>query len=390
MPVFAFAAASALLLLSWINMANEPLKAAVVTDIGMAKLEAAYLAGEKVVISEMALGDSNLVYVKPNSSFTELVNEFGRQAINDGNTTESWINALVYVDSTQFANKSVLEFGLYDSDGDLIVYSSYTPSLVPDIGPNYIQLEIECSVNLYNASAVTLAVTPIYPQATELEMGIAKVATNALVDAGTNDDTFLTVKKFLYALDVTHVIDKLVNNLWLKLAAKVYPVGSPIPWFTDIAPDGFGMFKGQAFDIETYIELAKVYPDGILPDLRGCGLIGKEDGETVGTYEEGQVKSHGHPNSTVSSTNLGSKNSNTTGAHTHTHTGGYQGGYTNSYVNADAAGGLHSNRINSSSSGNHYHSTALGSHAHTIAIALFGALKNTINHRKVNWIVRLA
>ncbi|EGQ8591114.1 phage tail protein [Vibrio cholerae] len=386
MPVFAFAAASALPLLLWINMANEPLKAAVVTDIGMAKLEAAYLAGEKVVISEMALGDSNLVYVKPNSSFTELVNEFGRQAINDGNTTESWINALVYVDSTQFANKSVLEFGLYDSDGDLIVYSSYTPSLVPDIGPNYIQLEIECSVNLYNASAVTLEVTPIYPQATEFEMGIAKVATNALVDAGTNDDTFLTVKKFLYALDVTHVIDKLVSNLWLKLAAKICPVGVPLPWPSDIAPEGFAIHKGQAFDKVANPELAKLYPDGILKDLRGMAVVGKKEGEIILSYEADQIKQHGHPNSTVSSTDLGSRNTNTTGNHAHGYPAGTSNGPNGPYL--DTAHASYGYRY-TTTEGNHYHSVAIGSHAHSIAIALFGATENTIKNIKFNWIVRM-
>ncbi|GEM_PF-6434463 len=176
-------------------MANEPLKTAVVTDVGIAKLEAAYQAGEKVIISQMALGDSNLAYVVPDPTFTELVNEFGRQDINEGNTTDSWINALVYVDSQQFAGESILEFGLYDTDGDLIVYSSYTPSVVPAVGQDYIQLEIECSVDLYNASAVTIEVTPIYPQATELERGIAKVATETDVAAGIDDEKIVTPKK---------------------------------------------------------------------------------------------------------------------------------------------------------------------------------------------------
>lgn len=176
-------------------MANEPLKTAVVTNVGIVKLEAAYQAGEKVIISQMALGNSNLAYVVPDPAFTELVNEFGRQDINEGNTTDSWINALVYVDSQQFAGESILEFGLYDTDGDLIVYSSYTPSVVPAVGQDYIQLEIECSVDLYNASAVTIEVTPIYPQATELERGIAKVATEVDVTAGIDDEKIVTPKK---------------------------------------------------------------------------------------------------------------------------------------------------------------------------------------------------
>lgn len=176
-------------------MADEPLKTAVLTDVGIAKLDAAYQAGTKVTIAEMALGDSNLEYVVPDPAFTQLVNEFGRQVINEGNTSDTWINAIVYVDSTQFAGKSILEFGLYDDEGDLIVYSSYTPSVIPAVGQDYIQLEIECSVDLYNASAVTIEVTPIYPQATELERGIAKIATNAEVAAGVDDEKIVTAKK---------------------------------------------------------------------------------------------------------------------------------------------------------------------------------------------------
>ncbi|CAH8189870.1 MULTISPECIES: phage tail protein [unclassified Vibrio] len=368
-------------------MTNEALKSAVLTHVGMAKLDAAYQAGTKVNIVEMALGNSNLEYVIPDPTFTQLVNEFGRQVINEGNTTESWINALVYVDSVRFAGETILEFGLYDDEGDLIVYSSYTPSLVPSLEQAYIQLEIECSVDLYNASVVTIEVTPIYPQATELERGIAKIATNAQVVEGTNDNTFLTIKKFLYALDVAHVMDRLVNNLWLKFAAKIFPVGGAIPWFTDVAPEGFGMFKGQAFDVNVYTELAKVFPNGIIPDMRGCGVIGKEDGEAVGAYEEGQVKNHGHPNSTVSSIDLGSKNTANGGNHTHfSGIAAFGGGSHRYQTDVNGSGG----NINTSAAGNHYHSIPMGSHAHAVTIALFGALKNTINHRKINWIVRLA
>lgn len=176
-------------------MADEPLKTAVLTDVGIAKLDAAYQAGTKITIAEMALGDSNLEYVVPDPAFTQLVNEFGRQPINEGNTSDTWINAIVYVDSQQFAGHSILEFGLYDDEGDLIVYSSYTPSVIPAVGQDYIQLEIECSVDLYNASAVTIEVTPIYPQATELERGIAKIATDEDVAAGVDDEKIVTAKK---------------------------------------------------------------------------------------------------------------------------------------------------------------------------------------------------
>ncbi|MGL4224614.1 MAG: hypothetical protein ACRCSE_05685, partial [Vibrio sp.] len=84
-------------------------------------------------------------------------------------------------------------------------------------------------------------------------------ATNKEIDEESTNEKIIKLPQFWRALSPSRLIDK----LWLGLAARIYPVGSPIPWFTDIAPDGFGMFKGQAFDIETYTELAKVYPNGI-------------------------------------------------------------------------------------------------------------------------------
>ncbi|MBD1572471.1 phage tail protein [Vibrio sp. S17_S38] len=375
-------------------MADEPLKTAVLTDIGITKLDDAYQAGTKITIAEMALGDANFEYVTPDPAFTQLVNEFGRQPINEGNTSDTWINAIVYVDSMQFAGKSILEFGLYDNEGDLIVYSSYTPSVIPDVGQDYIQLEIECSVDLYNASVVTIDVTPIYPQATELERGIAKIITEEQVDAGIDDSAFLTIKKFTRALSASYVINTLVEKLWLGIAKRICPVGVPLPWGSDIAPDGFAIHKGQAFDILANPELAKLYPDGIIPDMRGLGIIGKEDGELILAYEEGQVKEHGHPNSTVSSTNLGTKTTSTQSLKANIELSrAYDSGYADQldYIGrGQNLGRYWKSPTSKISIPNHAHTVAIGSHAHSVAIALFGALKNTINHRKFNWIVRLA
>ncbi len=232
------------------------------------------------------------------------------------------------------------------------------------------------------------AIESLGKSSTESRAGIAKVSTNAQVAAGSDDSAFMTAKKFFYALDVTAVIDKLVSNLWLKLAGKIFPVGAAIPWFLDAAPDGFAIMKGQAFSTSTYPELAKVFPSGVVPDMRGSGVIGKEDGETVGVWEEGQVKEHGH-DATISSTNLGTKNTSSSGSHSHNIRAGKEwDGVSNSPVAVSKSS--YSYNTYTDAVGNHYHSVAIGSHAHTVSVALFGALKNTINHRKVNWIVRLA
>ncbi|CZF83222.1 phage tail-collar fiber domain-containing protein [Grimontia marina] len=167
------------------------------------------------------------------------------------------------------------------------------------------------------------------------------------------------------------------------------PVGAPLPWPTDEAPEGFAIMKGQAFDKQTYPKTAQAYPLGVLPDMRGMAVVGKKETDTVLAFESDQIKSHGHPNSTVSSTDMGNKYTTVGGNHRHHTRGGYQGGYTSSYHNADAAGGSHGNVLYSSTTGNHNHIINVGSHSHTVNIAAHGGAENTIKNIKFNWIVRL-
>ncbi|UPS64404.1 phage tail protein [Providencia rettgeri] len=60
-----------------------------------------------------------------------------------------------------------------------------------------------------------------------------------------------------------------------------YPVGAPIPWPQATAPAGFLVCNGQSFNKTTYPLLAKAYPTGILPDLRGEFLRGLDAGRGV-------------------------------------------------------------------------------------------------------------
>lgn len=206
-------------------------------------------------------------------------------------------------------------------------------------------------------------------------------ATDEEIDSESNEKKHVKLPQFWRALTPQRLIDK----LWLGLAAKICPVGASLPWESDIAPDGWAIRKGQPFDLIACPKIAEIWPDGIIPDMRGNGFIGKEDGETVGIFEEGEVKEHGHSGSSVGSTNLGTKTTNTD---THNHTYSAASGKTSfagTYLGAYTSKGTYT-----SSSDSHNHTVVIGSHTHTVMIALFGALKNTINHRKCNWIVRLA
>nr|WP_232832556.1 phage tail protein [Photorhabdus sp. CRCIA-P01] len=67
----------------------------------------------------------------------------------------------------------------------------------------------------------------------------------------------------------------------LGLLEKLIPVGVPLPWPTTTPPEGWVQCNGAAFDKSLFPELAKVYPGGNLPDLRGEFIRGWDDGRGV-------------------------------------------------------------------------------------------------------------
>ncbi|MCX9116007.1 phage tail-collar fiber domain-containing protein [Providencia rettgeri] len=60
-----------------------------------------------------------------------------------------------------------------------------------------------------------------------------------------------------------------------------YPVGAPIPWPQATAPSGYLVCNGQSFNKTTYPLLAKAYPTGVLPDLRGEFIRGVDYGRGI-------------------------------------------------------------------------------------------------------------
>lgn len=59
------------------------------------------------------------------------------------------------------------------------------------------------------------------------------------------------------------------------------PVGMPIPWPQATAPAGYLVCNGQSFNKTSYPFLAKAYPSGVLPDLRGEFLRGLDAGRGI-------------------------------------------------------------------------------------------------------------
>ncbi|ECL1314357.1 tail fiber protein, partial [Salmonella enterica] len=56
-----------------------------------------------------------------------------------------------------------------------------------------------------------------------------------------------------------------------------YPAGCPIPYPGPVAPDGYLLMDGRAFSKTLYPQLANLYPDGKLPDMRGMFVRGLDN-----------------------------------------------------------------------------------------------------------------
>ncbi|WP_261868510.1 phage tail protein [Budvicia aquatica] len=205
----------------------------------------------------------------------------------------------------------------------------------------------------------------------------------------------------------------------------LYPVGAPIPWPSTIVPQGYALMQGQSFDKETYPALAKAYPSGVIPDMRGWVIKGALNDRVLLSHELDGNKSHNHQ-IIVSNTDLGTKTSstfdygtratNTSGAHYHsiysdntTATNGSPVGLANTSSSLGVAGSTHGAvgyRTHTGSGvqiiageGNHTHSVTIGAHNHTTYIGphnheanatMSGNNETTVKNIAFNYIVRLA
>ncbi|EIN0313979.1 phage tail protein [Escherichia coli] len=191
-------------------------------------------------------------------------------------------------------------------------------------------------------------------------------------------------------------------------ASELLPAGVPLPWPSDTPPGGYAIMAGQTFDKARYPLLAKAYPDGRIPDMRGWTIKGKPaSGRAVLSQEQDGIKSHTHGGSvsntdlgtkTTSSFNYGTKTTNSAGPFSatislRTATASPEGsGDWTAYGPGSGANLIArvSEHTHSVSIGEHTHTLALGSHGHGLTINPTGNAENTVKNIAFNYIVRLA
>ncbi|MCA2033692.1 phage tail protein [Escherichia coli] len=191
-------------------------------------------------------------------------------------------------------------------------------------------------------------------------------------------------------------------------ASELLPAGVPLPWPSDTPPAGYAIMVGQTFDKARYPLLAKAYPDGRIPDMRGWTIKGKPaSGRAILSQEQDGIKSHTHGGSvsntdlgtkTTSSFNYGTKTTNSAGPFSatislRTATASPEGsGDWTAYGPGSGANLIArvSEHTHSVSIGEHIHTLALGQHGHGLTINPTGNAENTVKNIAFNYIVRLA
>ena len=112
-------------------------------------------------------------------------------------------------------------------------------------------------------------------------------------------------------------------------------IGVPIPWPSAVVPTGYLQMRGQSFDPSAYPELAVLFTDHILLDLRGEFIRGWDNGRgvdagrTLLALQADEFKTHSHAqtygggwDTPYSGVPRGGNNGNITSLHTTTATGG--------------------------------------------------------------------
>ena len=364
------------------------------TPAGLQAIQSAELSGTKVKATHIAIGDGG-GQMPDHSGSTILVNELYRHPID----------TIHIVDNSDAPSGKVVEYEVSIPENkpetgswmirevailadDTVIGIGQHPE-IEKVGENSpkgtMTHTIAASMVVSNEAVISLAVDPSVhvthaamaeatAQATENKRGTAQIATQQEVNEGVNLLNFIVPAKL---------------KVWGDLLA---PVGAPFPWPTNTPPEGWAIMQGQAFDTQAYPHLAQAYPSGVLPDMRGQIIKGTPDNRAVLSTESDDVKSHNHSGS-ATSTDLGSKNTNSAGSHGHTlrWSRGKQGGSLLYFERGEYYSSYNaSSNYPIASAGAHTHTASLGSHSHSVTINAAGNTENTVKNIAFNWIVRLA
>lgn len=182
-----------------------------VTQAGLnALVDAQNGVTEAIVISEIGLANASFVMAP---TLIALPGEFKRIPGVSGQAASETIIHLTAQD-TSAEVYTAYGFGLFLTDGTLFAIYAQADPIVTKVSIAAFLIAVDIAFLNAVAADIQFGNTNfLYPPATETTQGVARIATNALADAGLDDATIMTPKK------VKRVLDALAAALAATLAA---------------------------------------------------------------------------------------------------------------------------------------------------------------------------
>ncbi|GHE20115.1 phage tail protein [Halomonas urumqiensis] len=197
-----------------------------ITDTGQAKLAAALANNESIELGSVAVGDGGGSLPTPEASRTALIDEVHRAPINHIAVDADNPNWLIVetVLPPEIGGWTIREVGVYDTEGELIVYGNYPESYKPLLAEGSGRTQtVRIIMQVSDTAAVTLTVDPSivlatrqlleeriaahaasrdHPGATEAAQGMIQRATKAQAEAGSDNTRAMTPLRVRQAIDL--------------------------------------------------------------------------------------------------------------------------------------------------------------------------------------------
>lgn len=149
----------------------------VVTDIGNKLMTAALAEGEKLTITEIAVGDGSGAYYQPDPEMTALKNELWRGPINSCEVSSSSDNILIVkgIIPAEVGGFTIREMAVFTESGEMIAVANTPSTPKVNIVDGIInEMSIAIEIALINGSVINLLVDPHIVTATKAEIELVK------------------------------------------------------------------------------------------------------------------------------------------------------------------------------------------------------------------------
>ncbi|EKN4799361.1 phage tail protein [Yersinia enterocolitica] len=159
-----------------------------------------------------------------------------------------------------FSNKNMMALANLSAVGRVMIGQNSKNEVLEYLG-----------VKKYVADALTDALTDEVQTKAPLDSPALTGTPTAPTPVQDTDDQQIATTEFVHTW-VNILENEIRNGL---------PVGIPLPWPLATPPAGWLVCHGQAFNKAQFPQLAKAYPNGVLPDLRGVFIRGWNNGRNL-------------------------------------------------------------------------------------------------------------